>query len=77
MLTKPLNQQEALVVEKLYCENKTTNQVAYEMYMTPSRIYQIKARALAKIKSGNKPLPKPLPITQTITHYQNQVRRIT
>ena len=64
MLTRPLNQQESIVVEKLYCENKTTNQVALEMRITPSRVYQIKSRALAKIKFGNKPLPKPLAITK-------------
>lgn len=58
MLTKQLNQQEALVVEKLYCENKTPKQAAEEMFMSTSRIYQIRARALAKIRFGNKPLPK-------------------
>ena len=62
MLKKPLNQQEALVVEKLYCENKTAKQAATEMFMTTSRIYQIRARALAKIRFGNKPLPKPISI---------------
>ena len=55
MLTYPLNQQEAIVVEKLYCENKKVSQVADEMLITKSRVYQIKLRALAKIKRGNKP----------------------
>ena len=64
MLTRPLNQQEALVVEALYCQNKTTNQVAYEMRITPSRVYQIKLRALAKIRLGTRPIPRPLPITK-------------
>ena len=64
VLTRPLNQQEAIVIESLYCQNKSTNQVAYEMRITPSRVYQIKLRALAKIRLGNKPLPKPLPITK-------------
>lgn len=61
MLTRPLNQQEALVVEKLYCENKSANQTAEEMHITPSRVYQIKLRALAKIRLGNKPFIKPTP----------------
>lgn len=64
MLTRPLNQQEALVVEKLYCENKSANQVAEEMHITPSRVYQIKSMALAKIRRGNKPLVKMTPITK-------------
>lgn len=60
----PLNQQEAMVVEKLYCQNKSVSQIADEMKITTSRVYQIKLRALAKIKRGNKPLPKPISITK-------------
>lgn len=63
-MVRPLNQQEAIVVEKLYCQNKTVSQVANEMYITESRVYQIKSRALAKIKLGNKSLPKPIAITK-------------
>ena len=62
MLKYPLTQQEAIVVEKLYCENKTTKQVAYEMNLSSSRINDIKRQALAKIKFGNKPIPKSKPI---------------
>ena len=64
MLTRPLNQQEALVVEKLYCENKSANQTAEEMHITPSRVYQIKSMALAKIRRGSKPLVKMTDITK-------------
>ena len=49
MLKYPLNQQEQIVVEKLFIENKTTNQVAQEMFITSSRVNQIKAKALVKL----------------------------
>lgn len=60
MLTYPLNQQEALVVERYYCDNQPIHSIAWEMHITESRVYQIKARALAKIKLGTKAKLKPI-----------------
>ena len=55
MLKYPLNQEEAIVAELLFFQNKTISQVAYEMRITPSRVYQVRKRALVKINQGNKP----------------------
>ena len=64
VLTIPLNQQEALVIERYYCDNQPIHSIAWEMHITESRVYQIRARALAKIKRGSKPLPKLVSITK-------------
>lgn len=55
VLTIPLNQQEALVIERYYCDNQPIHSIAWEMHITENRVYQIRAKALAKIKRGNKP----------------------
>lgn len=57
----PLNQQESIVVELLFLQNQTIDQVAYEMRLSKSRIYELKRYALIKINQGNqefKPTPE-------------------